>query len=494
MNGVKIYDKVDGLWIPHINLQLFAGNTYYVDYATGADSNNGTSTSTPLKHCPGDPNYNPSGSAPTALLAGDTVIFKGGVRYYSYITCNWAGSSEDRIIYDGNSAGTWGTGQPVIDSQNTRTTFFNINQKSYITIKNFECTNGASLYAYRAGIWSDGVSSNVTIQNCFVHDNLHKGMYLTYIDDLLVKDNEISGHLDEANQFCYWAVNVAFCSDAIVEGNYIHDNGIGTAFAQVTGLKIRYNYYRDHWRPITEDHHEDHFLIADSSGVEVYCNKFEGDPYNDQGLFFTYGALATGTIAEIWSNIIIGTGANIACRNGGNAPDTALKVYNNSFYTWPAQATVKMIEGSDITDFKNNIIHNISTWTMVAIHSPGSFAGDKNCYWHDVTNGRWAWQWNSPGQILCLTLAEWQSASGQDANAIFADPKYTDPDNEDLTLQNDSPCIGSGIDLSGLDAKYAEALKPGCTFPNPETTIRTGSWDMGAYKNENEKLVLVLKS
>jgi len=57
---------------------------YYIDYATGADTNNGTSTSTPFKRCPGDPAATDTALA-TTLAAGDKVIFKGGVTYYTNV-------------------------------------------------------------------------------------------------------------------------------------------------------------------------------------------------------------------------------------------------------------------------------------------------------------------------------------------------------------------------------------------------------------------------
>jgi len=57
-----------------------AGAMYYVDFVSGSDSNNGTSTGTPFQHCPGDSAATGS-AASTALAAGDTVVFKKGVTY-----------------------------------------------------------------------------------------------------------------------------------------------------------------------------------------------------------------------------------------------------------------------------------------------------------------------------------------------------------------------------------------------------------------------------
>ena len=54
------------------------GAVYYVDFSTGADTNSGTSKSTPWKHSPGMQGCTGS-CASTSLSPGDSVIFKGGV-------------------------------------------------------------------------------------------------------------------------------------------------------------------------------------------------------------------------------------------------------------------------------------------------------------------------------------------------------------------------------------------------------------------------------
>lgn len=59
---------------------LGRSSNFYVDYVSGLDSNNGTSTATPFKHCPGDTSATGTAGS-TTLQAGDNVYFKGGVTY-----------------------------------------------------------------------------------------------------------------------------------------------------------------------------------------------------------------------------------------------------------------------------------------------------------------------------------------------------------------------------------------------------------------------------
>lgn len=95
---------------------------YYVDFAAGSDSGNGLSPSTAFKHSPGD--YEATGTAAmTVLHGGDTVVFKGGVCYRSFIMCQWSGAAGNPITYDGNTQGTFGTGPAIIDGSEKITGF-----------------------------------------------------------------------------------------------------------------------------------------------------------------------------------------------------------------------------------------------------------------------------------------------------------------------------------------------------------------------------------
>jgi hypothetical protein len=112
------------------------GATHYVDYATGSDTNNGTSTSTPWKHAPGMKGLTPSGSstgdgcsnncASYTPAAGDLIILKGGTVWpYTVLPWQWPsgngsgststyGCTGTGCIYVGNAVGAglpaWNSG------------------------------------------------------------------------------------------------------------------------------------------------------------------------------------------------------------------------------------------------------------------------------------------------------------------------------------------------------------------------------------------------
>jgi hypothetical protein len=83
--------------------------TYYVDYDSGQDSNDG-SVASPWKHAPGDRNATGSAAA-AALVPGDTVAFRAGVTYRGCVKVRADGASGSPITFSG--AG-WGPGRATM--------------------------------------------------------------------------------------------------------------------------------------------------------------------------------------------------------------------------------------------------------------------------------------------------------------------------------------------------------------------------------------------
>lgn len=158
--------------------------TYYVDYQSGVDSNAGTTTAAPWKHCPGDPAATGAVAA-ISLAAGDTVNFKGGVTYIltgsTGVVLRWSGTSGAPITYDGNSTGAWGTGPARFSDQygaNGLAAFSASTAVGQLAFKNLEFTaiGGAALpppdagspvpARYGAGFSFSGGVTNTRIEAC----------------------------------------------------------------------------------------------------------------------------------------------------------------------------------------------------------------------------------------------------------------------------------------------------------------------------------------
>ncbi|HEY5705670.1 MAG TPA: right-handed parallel beta-helix repeat-containing protein [Terrimicrobiaceae bacterium] len=91
-------------------LQINAA-TYYVDFASGSDSNSGLSPSKAWKRSPGD-SAAAGFAGNTVLKPGDTVLFRGGVSYRGSICVNSSGNGGSAIIFKGDG---WGTEKARIE-------------------------------------------------------------------------------------------------------------------------------------------------------------------------------------------------------------------------------------------------------------------------------------------------------------------------------------------------------------------------------------------
>lgn len=85
-------------------------NTYYVDFDSGSDMAQGLSQATAWKHAPGDPSATGQAGQVT-LRPGDTVQFKGGVKYRGSIILQASGGIREPIRYLGRG---WGRERAII--------------------------------------------------------------------------------------------------------------------------------------------------------------------------------------------------------------------------------------------------------------------------------------------------------------------------------------------------------------------------------------------
>lgn len=91
---------------------------YYVDFTGGDDGNDGLSPTTAWKHAPGDANFRSGTARLFTLNAGDTVRFRGGVRYQGSFMPRANGTAEAKVMLDGSS---WGAARAIIDGSDAVT-------------------------------------------------------------------------------------------------------------------------------------------------------------------------------------------------------------------------------------------------------------------------------------------------------------------------------------------------------------------------------------
>lgn len=497
--------------------------TYFVDFSTGADTNNGTSTSTPWKHSPGDPRA--TSNANITLSPSDTVVFKGGVTYSfdssgadDYIEANASGTSGNVITYiSGHVYGTpWGSGRAVIDGTNADLTYktvtgvISLQGYSYITVEGFEIMNQPTISGYLGLIsWIGNSGGNIIIDNNKLHNTGNQGIVIQGNYDaedpsgFIIQNNNIY-ETNYHGLMLRWGLDDVLVYNntfdlngvEVYSGAYEGDNiilaGLGDN-AEHTNLIIRGNDFDD----TAEDNpsytgSKGHILLQqDTTGTIVEDNYFHGKPpvgsmlitgpQTDiiirNNVFHTYNTKYQGTIRfrtdqgasvshngiDIFNNTFVGTN-----RYGG------LIYFHDGNSTQSPQFTNVDIRNNIVdaeTDASYNYIVYIATEAGNPVVQLSTLTIDYNSYQSDMTKPFYA-------EGASLNFADWKtylsdgSASGADANSNFGQVLFLNEASDNFRLSpTDVKALNQGTALSG----YTDD-KDGTTRPQGT------AWDIGAYE------------
>jgi hypothetical protein len=408
-------------------MNAFAAN-YYVNYSGGADSNAGTSTAAAWKHCPGDPSATGNPAA-TSLAAGDTVFFKGGVSYVlnatnpnpvlraAGIALNWNGAGNNRITYDGNSAGTWGTGKAVLTdnyTSNNICAFYVAGSISNINFNGFEIGpigGSATLpsdpgYAVPAkpggGIVTGGSMNNVIIANCYFHSL----GYWFYQQPMSLNSRAGTG-VECWNSSGLTITNCEFTdmtnpielpttvstTNLVITACNFHDNITWAIdFPGISGTRdavfIHDNVFHDWDRAYTnwsgygeEPHHDGIFdrsstlAFLDGTNINIYNNFFyDSSPTNTIGTACIYlsGTTSANIYNNVFDNVQEGNAAIYIYHASSVVTHSLARIYNNTFYLHYVFAILVYngepgqpfpdVYGTwlpgDVVDVKNNVFYD----------------------------------------------------------------------------------------------------------------------------------------
>lgn len=491
--------------------------TYYVDYIRGADTNSGTSKYSPFKHCPGDDEA--VGNADmTSLVAGDKVIFKGGVQYEGQINIKWSGASEEqRIIYDGDS-GTyvpkWRTGKAIIDGKGElRFLFYFKAAVKYVTINGFILRHGSEhipkytvplVYAGEL-IYSAKASEYIVISNNDLSDagisnaNYASGYCLrssqgnhweiagnSFTDCGSMGLSVGNGSYNDIHHNIFtghhtWAVNIANASKNDITDNYFHDNTL---------------YDVNRYYTPGERHGNWMFVFTSGTGAlnntKIYNNKFYNSYYPTvvKSTAFVQFKVSSSAVCNglyIYNNVMFNTDSNglqIGVYRGYNGALSNIHIYNNTFYDINSGTPLSVGNGDWYPErlsnlyIKNNNFVNGSF--LIAVPDVSNMSGiveiDYNNYYSSRPSKIKMSTYNGLTKTHSfLTWEQWQ-ALGYDLNGIGpqSDPLFVNTaiisNVFDLSLKSNSPCIGRGYKLG---VPYDKDYKG---------KSRGELWDIGAYQ------------
>ena len=479
------------------------GSTYYVDFSSGVNTNTGLSASSAWKNCPGD-NGASGVAAATSLKAGDKVLFRGGVTYKGMITVRASGTAGAPIAYDGNTAGTYGTGRAVIDGENTRYNGFSGSGVSYVTISGFEILN---LPFNATAPWGSGSgialnsASYCTIANCYMHDigywkndgsTYPAGYGLTMISprNCVVTGCEVTKtggtglsfngaqnctiSKNNIHDYMFWGVDLGG-DYQLCTGNDVCDNTIHDLYEMDAGF----------WGGTDGPPHTDYVFIRMGSGQHPVKNIVERNLFYNNYTFTQAGGTAMVFLSYadstiIRNNVFINPHEYYAAFPGWTSAGT--KFYNNTIYA-PRTGGLEL-QSNGNNDIRNNIIIAGGQIGYETATDLNRMVCDYNLYFCAVD--RQSFVQISP--YTARTFDVWKTL-GYDAHskkmAAIADIKFVNTNGYptacqtmDLHLQPTSPAVNAGTPIP--DVSNDKDLK-----------ARAGStWSVGAYQQGSATAVL----
>lgn len=485
----KMYYDVRALCIIFLLIGLVSearADTYFIDFVGGSDSNAGTSAAAPFKHAPGDPNA--SGIAGSKVIAsGDTVIFKGGVAYKGRINIDWSGLNGSPITYDGNSSGTWGNGNAIVNNQNDvslNSAFFATGARSNIIIRNFTIKDvggytDAELSGLGSGLCPSGLaprngtaidfssfpgSNNITIQNCLIEEigEWHNATYsaastiagsgiaLENTKNVIIDNVEVSrtkiGISVKAGSYGDKKID-----NILIKNSNLHDHlvwGVDVA-PRATGATISniamfnnkihdyYHYDAANWVGCGEKPHTDGIFlrtagIADSTwdNIIIHSNEFYNDWTIGGGTASIY--LSQGASANIFNNTFVNTlhGRTIAVlysAPSGTSPQV-VRIYNNTFFNAHTAINLRNGEPNRTVYIRNNIFYD----TRATGSNTSIYLEDANSDPTELNNNHY-YTFNTNSYVLnrnggYLTINQLKANYSWETNNTtgLIDPKFVD--------------------------------------------------------------------
>jgi hypothetical protein len=481
------------MFIPGVSYGL----TYYVDYNSGSNSNNG-SISYPWKECPGT--QNPIGSTTSGwkiIAAGDTIVFTSGQTWNRpiNISSTWYANPTDeasRITLTTSTESVVSRAKINVTGYTAVPYVINFG-RNYITVKYFELT-GVSRPNEGYGVRVSGVNY-IKLLYSYVHDN-----YTTDGSPTGRNSYAVSGTNTDYGEYAYNVFENA--GEKVVE-----------FYTGVDNNRFHHNVFRQKANAVCSIDHLFN-ITRNSTNNSVYNNIFETykTPNTDPSYGFKLdGDSATSAYPDnnlFYNNIIIGLGAGIGLMDAGSTYGNKIIgniVYgNNSSFGSGSYGIHGINLGFGGSQAKKNVIKNNLIYAVRIAdgysHGINMLASSVNVSGNIIQNNlilhptaipRYR-VGSSGGQTMATVESTW---NGTNSNVFSGNVVGTSapgfsggthpvsnlptgfgadwlPNNTGLSLGSGSVAINAGIDAgSPFNVDILGISRP-----------QGSAWDIGAYK------------
>jgi hypothetical protein len=496
---------------------LFA-TTYYIDYGSGSDSNNGTSKASPWQNAPGMQTC-ASLCNSTIINGGDSIILKGGVTWPN-ASFMWAlpGGATGNPVYIGVDK-TWYAGtswaRPILSPGgivigNNYNTMFSV--PANVTIDNFEITGfywttascGGAPYG-DCGIFNAGQRNGQTWENLYIHGWTHAGTNAVTSNGVIdiiatggggnsvAHDNIIVGTDVPGDH----SVNVFFNGPPIAYNNYVKQ--VSSAFIVSYASSVHDNHIEDIGPSYCN------MPFPEYAGNCSHENAFEDN--GDTGLYFYNNVITNvsaglalwiapnpGYSAAMWNNVIYAIHDN-------QVLDLAPAVYSSTYCSSGATSNGYCTTGGAFV-FENNTVECGDDTTQydgchLNIGAIGSGSTAQSVLFQNnhiialTTESSCA---TGAGEALSCTFAPTNlvqtlsqaNSQGYNSSQTYAfSPTASGNSTVGAGSSLTSSAVGNSATL-GADTTYSCTIgsgnQPACPARTTVNRPSTGAWDAGAYE------------
>lgn len=489
-----------------IFLALFFGSalitrsqaTYYVA-TNGNNANTGTSISAPWRTV-----AHACSNAP----AGSTVYIRGGIYNEQNISVTVSGNIGSPITFK-NHANEY----PIIDGGGVNQTLFKIENRSYINVEGLHFRNSRGNSTW--GIAISGTSHHIQIRKCKISDvstispvgNINNcgsvnalplkvcGNSTAGINNIVIEENEVFNCVTGCSEGISVSGKV---TDFKIINNHVHD--IGNIGIVAAGQYISPNFYPG----LTE-----HGVIANNT---VYRCRFP-EPGVNRSSAGIYVDGANRITVEQNRVFECNVGIHLGCEALGAIAeyDTARNnvVYNNDKWGIGMGGTDGMVRYSSLIN--NSSYYNNGSYCGMYYCNFGEICLQKvnnssilnnMCYVRYQAANAVFMKWEYPAQTTAMSINynsyytpdaptsglkfvsattvldynQYRTQTGQDANAVVANPQLFNPTlpHPELHLNENSPLINTALDINAA----------GQTDYDQNPRKIGGRRDIGAYENQ----------
>jgi len=262
---------------------------------------------------------------------------------------------------------------------------------------------------------------NIRVSSCTVHDCIHDGV-----------------HFGNGSNYVIDANTLYNCgADITLKGYVITSNpspivvGIGTAGASVRGNNLYDNYIG------AGIYDEFEATYIRPTGVVI-----EGNTINMSiGGAANHGIVTEGTGTIIRNNVVLAKNYVIDCQDDADGT----QIYNNTLYgQTDYSGCLQLVKCTNVVA-KNNLMCRLNaspSFIEAPVAGQTGFVSDYNVFYQPAGTMRWKWGTGATS----TTIADWRTASSQDAHSAVGDPLVV-AYGTNWHLGVGSPCIGAGVNL-----------------------------------------------